>query len=114
MPIKCALSNVALTDFLLCSSRSPSPELWRANRTAQLIENEFGGSPSALSRTVEFRGSVEVGKHTEERILMRAAKDARKDALDIDPHRSVSILMVACVAISAYCELILCKLIILL
>ena len=63
----------------------------RANRTVQMIEDDFGGSPSPMSKTIGFPSASSAGgKHAEERILKRAVSDARKEVSDLrDANRSV-------------------------
>jgi hypothetical protein len=65
--------------------RPASPELFRASRTAQLIEEEFGdgGSPGKKNATSVHRAASIAGKHSEERILKRATMDARADSAEI-------------------------------
>ena len=58
--------------------RSASPELWRANRTAQHLEDDFGMlSPDAKINPT--RQQLPAGNHIEERIRRRAEIDAKAE-----------------------------------
>ena len=59
-----------------------------------MIEDEFGGSPSPMSKTIAFHASAAGGKHAEQRILKRVVKDAKKEAAALqDPYRAVGLVV---------------------
>lgn len=57
--------------------RVGSPDVWRAGRTAEMIENEFGMNPSDIRPRPSGTPKAVVGKRMEERIRRRAETDAR-------------------------------------
>lgn len=60
-----------------------SPEMFRANRTIQMVEGEFGGSDSPVHKSKSgFRASSIAGKHSEDRILKRATQEVHATSLE--------------------------------
>lgn len=68
--------------------RASSPELWRANRTVEMIESEFG--MGAVHHKGEQKPSAVAGKHIEERIRKRAEYEALAESGGLRPVSSFS------------------------
>ncbi len=63
--------------------RAVSPEMFRASRTIQMVEEEFGGSDSPVHKSkAGYRASSIAGKHSEDRILKRATQEVHATALE--------------------------------
>ena len=63
--------------------RAASPEMFRASRTIQMVEEEFGGSDSPVHKSKSgYRASSIAGKHSEDRILKRATKEVHATSLE--------------------------------
>ena len=72
------IHNLHMLKLLKLPCRSASPELWRANRTAQHLEDDFGMlSPDAKINPT--RQLLPAGNHIEERIRRRAEIDAKAE-----------------------------------
>lgn len=63
--------------------RAASPELFRANRTIQMIEDDFGASDSPVHKSKSgYRAASIAGKHSEDRILKRATQEVKTTSLE--------------------------------